>query len=68
LTPAPTRPSSGQRGEGGSVTLSFPLYEDIPVDAESMKILDLETQYRARKVVHGAAAYQAAEARLLPAR
>jgi hypothetical protein len=33
-----------------------------------MKILDLETQYRARKVVHGAAAYQAAEARLLPAR
>ena len=53
-------------GDGGSVTLSFPVYEDLPVDSESMKTLDLEAQYPGAQVVHGAAAYQAAEARLYP--
>jgi hypothetical protein len=53
-------------GDGGSVTLSFPVYEDLPVDSESMKTLDLEAQYPGAQVVHGAAAYKATQARLYP--
>jgi outer membrane lipoprotein-sorting protein len=53
-------------GNGGGVTLRFPVYEELPVDAESLKLLDLEDQHPGAQVVHGADAYIAAEARLYP--
>jgi hypothetical protein len=53
-------------GNGGSVTLRFPVYEELPVDAGSMQLLDLETQHPGAHVERGAAAYQEAEARLFP--
>jgi hypothetical protein len=53
-------------GQGGSVTLRFPIYEELPVDAESLYLLDLRAQYPQASVEHGPAAYRAAEARLFP--
>ena len=53
-------------GNGGGVTLRFPVYEELPVDPESMQLLDLEAQHPGARVVRGPAAYQAAEARLFP--
>jgi hypothetical protein len=53
-------------GNGGSVTLRFPVYEELPVSADSMELLDLETQHSGAHVERGAAAYQDAEARLFP--
>jgi outer membrane lipoprotein-sorting protein len=53
-------------GDGGSVTLRFSAYEELPVDAESMALLDLRAQHPDAKVVRGADAYIAAESRLYP--
>ena len=53
-------------GNGGSVTLRFPVYEQLPVDTESLKLLDLEAQHPDAQVVRGAEAYSKAEARLYP--
>jgi hypothetical protein len=53
-------------GNGGGVTLRFPVYEQLPVDAESLKLLDLQDQHPDAQVVRGADAYIAAEARLYP--
>jgi len=53
-------------GDGGSVTLRFPVYEQLPVDDDSMRLLDLEAQHPGAQVERGAAAYNAAEARLFP--
>jgi hypothetical protein len=53
-------------GNGGSVTLRFPVYEALPANADSMEVFDLEAQHPGAQVEHGAAAYQAAEARLFP--
>ena len=53
-------------GTGGSVTLRFPVYEQLPVDSESMKLLDLEAQHPDARVVRDISAYIAAEARLFP--
>lgn len=53
-------------GNGGGVTLRFPVYEELPVDAESMKFLDLEAQHPAARTVRDLAAYNAAETRLFP--
>jgi hypothetical protein len=53
-------------GKGGGVTLRFPVYEELPVDAESMELLDLEAQHPGARVVRDPAAYRAAEARLFP--
>jgi hypothetical protein len=53
-------------GNGGSVTLRFPVYEELPVDTESMKFLDLEAQHPDAQVVRGAVGYTAAEKRLYP--
>jgi hypothetical protein len=53
-------------GNGGGVTLRFPVYEELPGDAESMKLLDLTSQYPGAKLEHDLAAFQAAEARLFP--
>jgi hypothetical protein len=53
-------------GNGGGVTLRFPVYEELPVDSESMELLDLEAQHPGARVVRDPAAYLAAEARLFP--
>jgi len=53
-------------GTDGGVTYRFPVYEELPVDAESMKLLDLEAQHPGAQVVRGAGAYIAAESRLYP--
>jgi hypothetical protein len=53
-------------GKSGGVTLHFAAYEDLPVDAESMKLLDLEAQHPGASVVRDPAAYIAAESRLFP--
>ena len=53
-------------GDGGSVTLRFPVYEELPVNADSMQLLDLVAQHPDAQVVRGAAAYNDAEARLFP--
>jgi hypothetical protein len=53
-------------GTDGSVTLRFPVYEELPVDSESLKLLDLEAQHPDAQVVHDAKAYIAAEKRLYP--
>jgi hypothetical protein len=53
-------------GEGGSVTLRFPVYEQLPVNADSMEVFDLEAQHPGARVERDTAAYQEAEARLYP--
>jgi hypothetical protein len=53
-------------GNGGGVTLRFPVYEQLPADADSLKLLDLEDQHPGAQVVRGAKAYIAAEGRLYP--
>jgi len=53
-------------GNGGGVTLRFPVYEELPVDAESTELLDLEAQHPAARVLRDPAAYKAAEGRLFP--
>jgi hypothetical protein len=53
-------------GNGGGVTLRFPVYEELPVDTESMELLDLEAQHPGARVVRDPDAYRAAEARLFP--
>jgi len=53
-------------GNGGGVTLRFPLYEDLPVDSQSMELLSLEAQHPDAQIVRGASAYNAAEKRLYP--
>jgi len=53
-------------GNGGGVTLHFPVYEELPVDAQSMQLLDLQTQHPSAQVVRDPQAYIAAEDRLYP--
>jgi outer membrane lipoprotein-sorting protein len=53
-------------GNGGSVTLRFGVYEELPVDSESMAFLDLEAQHPDARVVRDVSAYTAAESRLYP--
>jgi hypothetical protein len=53
-------------GTDGSVTLRFPVYEELPVDSDSMKLLDLQAQHPSAQVVHDVKAYMAAEKRLFP--
>jgi hypothetical protein len=53
-------------GNGGAVTLRYPVYEELPVDSESTKLLDLEAQHPEAQVVRDVHAYMAAEARLFP--
>ena len=53
-------------GDGGGVTLRFPVYEELSVDPQSMQLLDLETQHPNAQVVHDVKAYIAAESRLYP--
>ena len=53
-------------GDGGGVTLRFPVYEQLPADAQSLELLDLQHQHPDAQVVPGAKAYIAAESRLYP--
>lgn len=53
-------------GNGGGVTLRFPVYEELPVDTKSMELLDLEAQYPGAQVDREPDAYRAADARLFP--
>jgi hypothetical protein len=53
-------------GTDGGVTLRFPVYEELPVDTDSMQLLSLQDQHPNAEVVHGAKAYIAAESRLYP--
>jgi hypothetical protein len=53
-------------GTDGSVTLRFPVYEELPADSQSMALLDLVAQHPDAQVVRGARAYTAAESRLYP--
>jgi hypothetical protein len=53
-------------GNGGGVTLRFPVYEELPVDAESLRLLELEAQYPEARVERDPDAYRTAEARLFP--
>jgi hypothetical protein len=53
-------------GDGGGVTLRYPVYEELAVDAESLKLLDLEAQHPGARVDRDVHDYQAAEARLFP--
>jgi hypothetical protein len=53
-------------GNGGGVTLRFPVYEKLPVDDESKALLDLEAQHPGARVVRDVSAYTAAESRLYP--
>jgi hypothetical protein len=53
-------------GQGGGVTLRFPIYDELAVDTESLKLLDLEAQHPEARVVRDTAAYRAAEERLFP--
>jgi hypothetical protein len=54
------------KGDGGGVTLRFPVYEELPVDAGSLQLLDLQAQHPGATVVRDAKAYIAAESRLYP--
>ena len=53
-------------GDGGGVTLRFGVYEELPVDSDSMRLLDLEAQHPGAQVVRDVSAYMAAESRLYP--
>lgn len=53
-------------GTTGGVTLDFPAYEELPVDTQSMELLNLQDQHPSAQVVRGAKAYIAAENRLYP--
>ena len=53
-------------GTDGGVTLRFETYEELPVNDDSLQLLDLRAQHPAASVIHGAAAYSAAESRLYP--
>jgi hypothetical protein len=53
-------------GDGGGVTLRFPVYEELPADADSMRIFDLAAQHPGARVNRDPDAYSAASARLFP--
>lgn len=53
-------------GDGGGVTLRFPVYEKLPVDDRSSALLSLQDQHPGAQVVRDVHAYMAAESRLYP--
>jgi outer membrane lipoprotein-sorting protein len=53
-------------GTSGGVTLRFPVYEELPVDDQSMQLLSLQAQHPSAHVVRDPKAYIAAESRLYP--
>lgn len=55
-----------QTGHGGGVTIRFPVYEKLPVDDQSTRLLSLQAQYPGARVVRDVHAYMSAESRLYP--
>lgn len=53
-------------GTTGGVTLRFSVYEELPLDAESLQLLSLQDQHPSAQVVQGAKAYIPEESRLYP--
>jgi outer membrane lipoprotein-sorting protein len=53
-------------GNGGAVTLRFGVYEELPVNSDTLALLDLEAQHPGAQVVRDVKAYMAAESRLYP--
>ena len=53
-------------GTDGGVTYRFSVYEELPVDTQSMQLLDLQDQHPSAKVDRDVNAYMAAESRLYP--
>jgi len=53
-------------GTDGGIAFHFSVFEDLAVDTDSMKLLNLQDQHPHAKVVRGAKAYIAAESRLYP--
>ena len=53
-------------GADGGVAFHFSVFEDLPVEADSMKLLSLQDQHPNAQVVRGAKAYIPAESRLYP--
>jgi len=53
-------------GTTGGVSLRFGVYEELPVDAQSMQLVSLQDQHPDAQVVRGAKPYMAAESRLYP--
>ena len=53
-------------GTSGGVTVTFPVYEKLPVDNRSMALLSLQAQHPGAKVVGDMQAYMSAESRLYP--
>ena len=51
-------------GTSGGVTLRFPVYEELPVDSTSDRLLRLQDQHPSAQVVRNVNAYMAAESRL----
>jgi hypothetical protein len=54
------------RGTGGGTVLRFKVYESLPLDAETEKLLSVAAQHPGAPVVRDAAEYDAAAARLFP--
>jgi hypothetical protein len=54
------------KGTDGGVTLRFSVYEELPVDSQSMSLLDLQAQHPSAQVDRDVRAYMAAESRLYP--
>jgi outer membrane lipoprotein-sorting protein len=54
------------KGTDGGVTYRFSVFEELPVDTESLKLLDLADQHPSAQIVRGARAYIPAESRLYP--
>jgi DNA-directed RNA polymerase specialized sigma24 family protein len=55
-------------GNGGGVTLRFPVYEELPVDTESMELLDLEAQHPGARVPSRSSRLPGGRGPTLPAR
>jgi outer membrane lipoprotein-sorting protein len=53
-------------GTDGGVAFHFSVFEDLAVDADSMKLFSLQDQHPSAQVVRGAKAYIPAESRLYP--
>ena len=54
------------KGADGGITFRFSVFEQLPVDRQSLRLLDLRDQHPNAQVVRGAQAYLAAESRLYP--
>jgi hypothetical protein len=54
------------RGTDGGVSFHFSVFEELPVDTDSLRLLSLQAQHPNAQVARGAKAYIPAESRLYP--